>query len=49
MLAVNRVGAVHTVVFSGFGAQALAERMADAKASLVITADGMTRRGKITP
>lgn len=48
MLAVNRIGAVHTVVFSGFGAQALADRIVDSKASLVITADGMTRRGKTT-
>ncbi|AET32171.1 acetate--CoA ligase [Pyrobaculum ferrireducens] len=49
MLAVNRIGAVHTVVFSGFGAQALADRIVDADAKLVITADGMRRRGKVTP
>jgi 4-hydroxybutyrate---CoA ligase (AMP-forming) len=49
MLAVNRVGAVHSVVFSGFGAQALADRIKDAGAKLVITADGMRRRGKVTP
>ncbi|MGC9169810.1 MAG: acetate--CoA ligase [Thermoproteus sp.] len=49
MLAVNRIGAVHTVVFSGFGARALADRISDAKASLVITADGMTRRGRAIP
>lgn len=49
MLAVNRVGAVHTVVFSGFGAQALADRIKDAEAKMVITADAMTRRGKIIP
>lgn len=49
MLAVNRIGAVHTVVFSGFGAQALADRIVDSGAKLVITADGMRRRGKVTP
>ena len=49
MLAVSRIGAVHTVVFSGFGAQALADRIRDAEAKLVITADGMTRRGKVIP
>ena len=49
MLAVNRIGAVHTVVFSGFGAQALADRIRDAEASLVITTDGMLRRGKVIP
>ncbi|MEM1572661.1 MAG: acetate--CoA ligase [Pyrobaculum sp.] len=49
MLAVNRIGAVHTVVFSGFGAQALADRIKDAEAKMVITADAMTRRGKIIP
>ncbi|MFB6491494.1 MAG: acetate--CoA ligase [Thermoproteus sp. AZ2] len=45
-LAVERLGAIHSVVFSGFGAQALADRIADAGASWVITTDGMYRRGK---
>ncbi|ACB39368.1 acetate--CoA ligase [Pyrobaculum neutrophilum] len=49
MLAVNRIGAVHTVVFSGFGPQALAERIKDAEAKVVITADGMRRRGRVIP
>lgn len=49
MLAVSRIGAVHTVVFSGFGAQALAERIKDADAKMVITADAMTRRGRTIP
>ncbi len=47
MLAVARLGAVHSVVFSGFGVQALAERIRDADAGLVITADAMYRRGKV--
>lgn len=46
MLAVSRIGAVHTVIFSGFGAQALADRIRDADAKMVITTDGMTRRGR---
>ncbi|MDZ7700391.1 MAG: acetate--CoA ligase [Deltaproteobacteria bacterium] len=49
MLACARIGAVHTVVFSGFSAQALAERVQDTGAKLVITADGAYRRGKIIP
>lgn len=45
MLAVARLGAVHTVVFGGFSAEALASRIADCEAKLVITADGGYRRG----
>jgi len=45
MLACARVGAVHSVVFGGFSAQALASRIEDASAKLVITADGGYRRG----
>ncbi len=45
MLACARVGAVHSVVFGGFSAEALRSRIADAEATLVITADGGYRRG----
>jgi acetyl-CoA synthetase len=47
MLAAARIGVAFTVVFSGFGADAIAERMNDAKAKLVVTADGGLRGGKI--
>jgi acetyl-CoA synthetase len=46
MLACARIGAPHTVVFGGFSAEALAGRINDAEAKLVITADGGWRRGK---
>jgi acetyl-CoA synthetase len=46
MLACARVGAPHSVVFGGFSAQAVASRIADAQAKVVITADGGFRRGK---
>ncbi|WP_406301254.1 acetate--CoA ligase [Streptomyces sp. NBC_00885] len=46
MLACARIGAVHSVVFGGFSADALAARIQDADAKLVITADGGYRRGK---
>ncbi len=49
MLACARIGAVHTVVFGGFSAEALADRIRDSKAKLVITADGGWRRGQIVP
>ncbi|MCX6404294.1 MAG: acetate--CoA ligase [Actinobacteria bacterium] len=45
MLACTRIGAVHSVVFGGFSANALASRIDDASAKLVITADGGFRRG----
>ena len=45
MLACARIGAVHSVVFGGFSAEALRSRIEDASASLVITADGGYRRG----
>jgi acetyl-CoA synthetase len=45
MLACARIGAVHMVVFGGFSADALASRITDAEAVLVITADGGYRRG----
>ena len=46
MLAVVRLGATHTVVFSGFSSQALKDRIDDTQARLVITADVGLRRGK---
>ncbi|MBA3779419.1 MAG: acetate--CoA ligase [Chloroflexi bacterium] len=45
MLACARLGAAHTVVFGGFSAEALAGRIEDAQATLLITADGGWRRG----
>jgi len=49
MLACTRIGAPHTVVFGGFSAESLRDRVADAKAKVVITADGGWRRGQIVP
>lgn len=46
MLACARIGATHTVIFSGFSAQALADRVNDTGAKLLITADAGFRRGK---
>ncbi|MFJ8477085.1 AMP-binding protein, partial [Kitasatospora sp. NPDC094011] len=46
MLACARIGATHSVVFGGFSADAVASRIQDAQAKLVITADGGYRRGK---
>jgi acetyl-CoA synthetase len=46
MLAVARIGAVHSVVFGGFSADSLATRIQDAEAKVVITADGGYRKGK---
>ena len=46
LLACARIGAVHSVVFGGFSADALADRNNDAQAKAVITADGSWRRGK---
>ena len=45
MLACARIGAVHTVVFGGFSADSLAERISDSQSRLLITADGGWRRG----
>ena len=47
MLACSRIGAIHSVVFGGFSADSLKERIQDAAAKLVITADGGWRRGQI--
>jgi len=49
MLACARIGAIHTVVFGGFSADSLKGRIQDAKAKLLITADGGFRRGKVIP
>ncbi len=49
MLACARIGAPHSVVFGGFSAQALADRINDAEAKLLITADGGYRRGEVFP
>jgi acetyl-CoA synthetase len=49
MLACARIGAVHSVVFGGFSAEALADRINDAQAKALITADGGWRRGQIVP
>ncbi len=49
MLACARIGAVHTVVFGGFSAESLRDRINDAQAKVVITADGGFRRGSIVP
>lgn len=47
MLACSRIGAVHSVVFGGFSAQSVADRIFDCQARMVITADGGFRRGSI--
>ncbi|HWI63260.1 MAG TPA: acetate--CoA ligase [Symbiobacteriaceae bacterium] len=49
MLACARIGAVHSVVFGGFSAEALRDRINDCEAKLVVTADGGWRRGHIVP
>ena len=49
MLACARIGAIHSVVFGGFSANAVAERVLDCEAKLILTADGAYRRGKVVP
>ena len=46
MLACARIGAIHSIVFGGFSAEALKDRIEDAKAKVVITADGAYRKAK---
>src|SRR5512143_3547039 len=46
LLATARIGGIHTVVFSGFSAEALADRVNDSGARILVTADGSFRRGK---
>ncbi len=49
MLACARIGAPHSVVFGGFSAESLRSRIDDAQATVVITADGGNRKGKVLP
>jgi acetyl-CoA synthetase len=49
MLACARIGAPHPVIFGGFSAQAIADRVDDADSSIIITADGGNRRGQFVP
>jgi acetyl-CoA synthetase len=49
MLACARIGAAHTVIFGGFSAEALKDRLNDAEAKVVITADGGFRKDKVIP
>ena len=49
MLAIVRLGAIHSVVFGGFSAEALASRILDSDCRFVVTADGAFRRGAASP
>jgi len=49
MLACARIGAIHSVVFGGFSPESLRDRMNDAQAKVLVTADGGYRRGQIVP
>lgn len=49
LLACARIGAIHTVIFGGFSSDSLKDRIQDAQAKVLITADGGYRRGKIIP
>jgi acetyl-CoA synthetase len=49
MLACARIGAAHSVVFGGFSSQSLKDRINDAEAKVLVTADGAWRRGSIVP
>ena len=49
VLACARIGAVHSVVFGGFSAKALADRINDASCKMVITSDGINRGAKVIP
>ncbi|MEE6508137.1 hypothetical protein FKM82_019269 [Ascaphus truei] len=46
MLACARIGAIHSIVFAGFSAESLCERIMDSQCSLLITADGFFRGDK---
>jgi acetyl-CoA synthetase len=48
-LALGRIGAIYTPIFSGYGAPAVAARLRDCEASLLVTADGFFRRGSVVP
>lgn len=49
MLACTRIGAIHLVVFGGFSAQSVADRIQDSQAKMVLTSDGGFRRGGVVP
>jgi acetyl-CoA synthetase len=49
MLACARIGAVHSVIFGGFSAESVRDRVNDAQAKVLITADGGYRRGQVLP
>ena len=49
MLACARIGAIHSVVFGGFSAESIKDRVLDSGATLIITADGGYRRGAVVP
>jgi acetyl-CoA synthetase len=49
ILACARIGAAHSVIFGGFSAQAIADRMEDAQSKILVTCDGSWRRGKVVP
>ncbi|MCC7193232.1 MAG: acetate--CoA ligase [Phycisphaeraceae bacterium] len=49
MLACSRIGAPHSIIFGGFAASAIKDRVDDAKSRIIITADGGYRRGKVVP
>ena len=49
MLACTRIGAIHSVIFGGFSAQSVADRVFDCGAKLIVTADGGYRRGAVVP
>ncbi|MGI0046447.1 MAG: acetate--CoA ligase [Nitrosotalea sp.] len=47
LLACSRIGAIHTVIFSGFSSQSIRDRVIDSKSKIIITADGGFRRGEV--
>ncbi len=49
MLACARIGAAHSVVFGGFSSESLKDRIIDAEAKVLVTADGAYRRGQVVP
>jgi acetyl-CoA synthetase len=49
MLACARIGAIHSVIFAGFSAESIKDRVLDMEAKMVITSDGGWRRGKVLP
>ncbi|MDO5052174.1 MAG: acetate--CoA ligase [Pseudoclavibacter sp.] len=49
MLACARIGAVHSVIFGGFSADSIRQRVLDANAKLVVTSDGSLRKGRVFP